>query len=105
MSRFRVEVVSVILPTTSLTARPPVVTTGRLVAQVSLDREERDMYFLTIVAHDVTSQPLNASIPVVVAVLDMNDNAPEFASANFSFVVPEDGFPNAALIANFDVSL
>ena len=74
-------------------------------AQVSLDREERDMYFLTIVAHDVTSQPLNASIPVVVAVLDMNDNAPEFASANFSFVVREDTFPNAALIANFDVSL
>ena len=105
MSRFRVEVVSVILPTTSLTARPPVVTTGRLVAQVSLDREERDMYFLTIVAHDVTTQPLNASIPVVVAVLDMNDNAPEFASANFSFMVPEDGFPNAALVANFDVSL
>ena len=63
LSRFRVEVVSVILPTTSLTAQPPVVTTGRLVAQVSLDREERDMYFLTIVAHDVTSQPLNASVP------------------------------------------
>ena len=105
MSRFRVEVVSVILPTTSLTARPPVVTTGRLVAQVSLDREERDMYFLTIVAHDITNQPLNASIPVVVAVLDMNDNAPEFANANFSFVVREDRFPNAALVANFDVSL
>ena len=63
------------------------------------------MYFLTIVAHDVTSQPLNTSIPVVVAVLDMNDNAPEFASANFSFMVREDIFPNAALIANFDVSL
>ena len=63
------------------------------------------MYFLTIVAHDVTSQPLNASVPVMVAVLDKNDNPPAFASANFSFVVPEDMFPNAALVAEFDVRL
>ena len=62
------------------------------------------MYFFILVVRDITSQPLNASVPVVVMVLDRNDNRPEFVSANFSLAVPEDAFPNDALVDEFIVS-
>lgn len=95
---------SVTLPTTSNVAQPPVVTTGRLVSQVPLDREERDVYLLTLMVRDVTSRPLNASVPVVVAVIDRNDNPPEFVNTSFSLAVPEDAFPSDTFVAEFNVS-
>lgn len=73
----------------SVEAQPPTVTIGRITTNESLDREEIGSYPLTIVATDVTDNPLNMSIEILITVVDKNDNTPTFAIANFNFELLE----------------
>ena len=86
--RFTVEVVSV-SQMTSVEARPPVVTTARLISRESFDREEIEIYQLSILAMDMSERPLNMSIPVTVRILDRNDIQPTFAAERFDFNILE----------------
>lgn len=86
--RFYVSTASVIY-STSLEAQPPVVTRGRVLNRVLLDREERDSYQLTLTAMDRSPSPLSTSIPLLVTLSEVNDNSPLFTSANFTFVLSE----------------
>lgn len=79
------------------------ITRGRIsVAQV-LDREERELYQLTLVAQDLTSTPLSVSIPVSITVLDTNDNLPTFAQPFWNFSLIEN--IASAFIMEFNVSI
>ena len=65
-------------------------TSGLLVTTTSLDREEYPSYSLTILAKDMGSPSRNATTILIVSVLDMNDNIPQFApSTQFSLSVSE----------------
>lgn len=73
----------------SVQAQPPIVTRARLVSRVSFDREEIAMYQLSILAMDVSDQPLNMSIPVTVTIVDKNDIVPSFADDSNTFNILE----------------
>ncbi|KAG8226847.1 hypothetical protein J437_LFUL004088 [Ladona fulva] len=67
---------------------------GFLYVRSPLDREERDYYALVVRAHDHGSPPRSSHVPVVVHVIDENDNAPEFFNATFNFYVRENEPPD-----------
>ncbi len=100
MTRFYVNTASVTY-STSLEAQPPVVTRGRVLNRVPLDREEMDSYQLTLTAMDRSLAPLSVSMPLTVSVSDVNDNMPMFASPNVTFVLTED--TTTTFIASFTV--
>ena len=75
-SRFRVTTDQTIHSTDH--TRPPTETEGRFFVDVPLDREERDIYHLLIVAEDITPVPLLGYANVTINVLDVNDNNPIF---------------------------
>ena len=79
-----------------------IVTRGRISTAQVLDREERGMYQLMLVAQDLTNLPLSASVPVVITVVDTNDNSPIFAQPVSSFSLPEN--IDSAFIMEFNVS-
>lgn len=60
---------------------------------VSLDREKRHVYKLNVTASDKNSSGRTkihkSTAQVVIEILDVNDNAPTFAKALYSAVVPE----------------
>ena len=58
--------------------RAPTETEGSFFVSVPLDREERDIYYLTIVAEDITFTPLLGYANVTIYVSDLNDNNPVF---------------------------
>lgn len=53
-----------------------------LVVGKELDRETRDEYHMLLVAVDGGSESLSATVSLVVAVLDINDNCPQFSRDN-----------------------
>lgn len=62
---------------------------GYLYVRSSLDREERDYYSLTIIATDHGKPPRSSQVPVVIHVLDENDNSPQFTNTTFIFKIKE----------------
>ncbi|KAH9489795.1 Protocadherin-1 [Bulinus truncatus] len=64
-------------------------TTGYLYTSGPLDRENVSSYSFKVFASDMSLNPLTGSATVVVDVLDLNDNAPQFASDSYRFKVPE----------------
>lgn len=64
-------------------------TTGRIFTTVALDREQQDIYSLTVVARDTTTNPLSATLLIVIVVQDTNDNRPVFEPAEYIIEVPE----------------
>ena len=74
---------------TSFAARPPVITTARLISRESFDREEREIYQLSILAMDMSDRPLNMSLPVTVRISDKNDIQPTFADESYDFNILE----------------
>ncbi|XP_063969116.1 protocadherin-15-like isoform X3 [Lytechinus pictus] len=65
-------------------------TTGRIFTIMALDREQQDVYMVTVVATDTTSDPLEASIPITIIVQDTNDNRPIFETDEYIIEVPEE---------------
>ena len=85
-------------------SRPPVITTGRIVTLIPLDREEMDSYTLTVIAKDMSGFPLNKTALVVVNIDDRNDITPQFSREAFTFNVPEETFGSSTPISQFNVS-
>uniref|UniRef100_A0A8C2G8P8 Protocadherin-19 n=1 Tax=Cyprinus carpio TaxID=7962 RepID=A0A8C2G8P8_CYPCA len=64
-----------------------------------LDREQRDMYNLTILAEDSGHPPLRSSKSFAVKVTDENDNPPYFTKPHYQAMVLENNVPGAFLLA------
>ena len=62
--------------------------TGDMVVRSSLDREAVNQHTLTVQAKDGGASPLTSTVQVIVNVLDVNDNKPEFTGTK-SFSVFE----------------
>lgn len=78
------------------------VTRGRVVTARAIDREAMDIYQLTLTAQDLSDSPLNASIPLMIVVLDINDNFPMFARPSWNFILTEN--TDNILVMEFNVS-
>ncbi|XP_061007506.1 protocadherin beta-15-like [Dama dama] len=68
-----------------------------LVLDKELDREKQALLRLTLTALDGGSPPRSGTTQVRILVLDINDNAPEFAQAHYQVQVPENS-PVGALV-------
>ncbi|XP_016061102.1 PREDICTED: protocadherin beta-15-like [Miniopterus natalensis] len=68
-----------------------------LVLDKELDREEQAQLRLTLTALDGGSPPLSGTAQVHILVLDVNDNAPEFAQRLYQVQVPENS-PAGSLV-------
>ncbi|PNF42485.1 hypothetical protein B7P43_G08731, partial [Cryptotermes secundus] len=68
---------------------------GYLYVKSSLDRENRDYYSLTVTARDHGDPARSSMVPVVVHVIDENDNAPEFTNSTFTFQLRENEPPDS----------
>uniref|UniRef100_A0A4W4HBI5 Protocadherin-19 n=1 Tax=Electrophorus electricus TaxID=8005 RepID=A0A4W4HBI5_ELEEL len=64
-----------------------------------LDREQRDMYNLTILAEDSGYPPLRSLKSFAVKVTDENDNPPYFTKPHYQAMVLENNVPGAFLLA------
>ncbi|KAI4499170.1 hypothetical protein M0802_005753 [Mischocyttarus mexicanus] len=67
---------------------------GQLYVKNVLDREEQDYYALEVTASDQGSPSRSSVVPVVVHILDENDNAPEFTNSSFTFHLRENELPD-----------
>ncbi|KAL0973764.1 hypothetical protein UPYG_G00210900 [Umbra pygmaea] len=77
--------------------------TGELTVSASLDREQQDVYELTVLAKDSGTPPLESAAMVTITVLDQNDNAPIFHTPHFFFFIPEN-IPPLAQVGKVGVS-
>ncbi|XP_065342592.1 cadherin-related tumor suppressor [Cloeon dipterum] len=67
---------------------------GYLYVKSPLDRETRDYYSLVVTARDEGEPPRSSQVPVVIHVIDENDNKPEFTNSSFNFYVRENQPPD-----------
>ena len=63
--------------------------TGEVFTVGSIDREERELYQLDIIATDNGQPPMSSQVSLTIAVLDVNDNEPVFESDIYDFRVFE----------------
>ncbi|XP_015435266.1 PREDICTED: cadherin-related tumor suppressor [Dufourea novaeangliae] len=80
---------------------------GQLYVKNVLDREQQDYYALEVTATDQGSPSRSSMVPVVVHIVDENDNAPEFTNSSFIFHLrenePPDTFVGKLLATDRDV--
>lgn len=62
---------------------------GYMFVKRELDREEHDYYSLTVICSDEGNPSRSSSVPVVIHIIDENDNAPQFTNSTFSFGIAE----------------
>lgn len=67
---------------------------GQLYVKHVLDREEQDYYALEVTARDQGEPARSSVVPVVVHIIDENDNAPQFTNSSFTFHVKENDLPD-----------
>jgi len=75
---------------------------GRIITGTTLDREEREIYQLQLVATDNATIPLSSSVPVTIVITDVNDNPPMFNMSALNVVAAEDLSLNSVI---FEVSV
>ncbi|XP_057695677.1 protocadherin-16-like [Corythoichthys intestinalis] len=63
-----------------------------------LDREERDVYDLRVLATDSGTPPLRAESSFTIEVTDVNDNPPLFDQTAYRQVIPEVVFPGSFVL-------
>ncbi|CAH0559968.1 unnamed protein product [Brassicogethes aeneus] len=68
---------------------------GYLYVRKALDREDKDYYSLTVMASDAGNPQRSSSVPVVIHVIDENDNSPEFTNSTFAFSIRENEPPDS----------
>lgn len=80
---------------------------GQLYVKNVLDREEQDYYALEVTASDQGNPKRSSTVPVVVHIIDENDNAPQFSNSSFTFHLrenePADTFVGKLLASDRDV--
>ncbi|CAG0895058.1 unnamed protein product [Darwinula stevensoni] len=62
---------------------------GEIFTAGQLDRERKDSYSLTVYVEDGSRPSLHDTATILVAVLDINDHAPEFQHSCYALHVPE----------------
>lgn len=62
---------------------------GYMFVKKPLDREEHDYYSLTVMCTDNGNPSRSSSVPVIIHIIDENDNAPQFTNSTFTFSVAE----------------
>ncbi|KAM8835014.1 protocadherin-16 [Synchiropus picturatus] len=72
--------------------------TGSLSILKALDREEQEVFNLTIIAEDHGKPQLSASQPLCVQLIDVNDEAPVFQRAEFEALVMENRGPGTTVL-------
>ena len=78
-------------PTDQFTINPM---TGEVFTADAIDREERDIHRLVVVASDSGEPPLSSEVSLAIMVLDINDNEPTFESDLYEFSVLENLAPS-----------
>lgn len=68
---------------------------GYLYVKKPLDREDKDYYSLSVSARDSGNPSRSSVVPVVIHVIDENDNAPEFINNTFIFSIRENEPPDS----------
>lgn len=68
---------------------------GFLYLKKPLDREDKDYYSLTVMAKDMGNPSRFSVVPVVIHVIDENDNPPQFTNSTFTFQVLENQPPDS----------
>lgn len=68
---------------------------GYLFVKAALDREERDYYALTVACRDMGTPSRSSVVPVIIHVIDENDNAPQFTNTTFTFSIAENSPPDS----------
>ncbi|RZC34665.1 Cadherin domain containing protein [Asbolus verrucosus] len=68
---------------------------GFLYVRQSLDREDKDYYSLSVTASDSGNPSRSSVVPVVIHVIDENDNSPEFTNTTFTFSIRENEPPDS----------
>ncbi|KAI1240359.1 hypothetical protein IHE44_0008776 [Lamprotornis superbus] len=63
---------------------------GFILVQKVLDREEQGSYTLTVIASDQGQPARSTALNLTVVIDDVNDNAPVFSSSSYEVKVPED---------------
>ena len=80
---------------------------GQIYVKNVLDREELDYYALEVTASDQGNPKRSSIVPVVVHIIDENDNAPQFSNSSFTFHLrenePADTFVGKLLASDRDV--
>ncbi|XP_035747404.1 cadherin-8 isoform X3 [Egretta garzetta] len=71
---------------------------GKITLATPLDRETNTWHNITIVATETRNHSQVSRVPVAIKVLDVNDNAPEFASEHEAFLC-ENGKPGQVSIS------
>ncbi|XP_075571789.1 cadherin-8 isoform X3 [Pelecanus crispus] len=69
---------------------------GKITLATPLDRETNTWHNITIVATETSNPMIMSRVPVAIKVLDVNDNAPEFASEHEAFLC-ENGKPGQVI--------
>ena len=62
---------------------------GNIYLQQGLDREQQDSYKLILRAQDMGNPPKSNTTQVVINIIDVNDNSPQFSTANYYQSVAE----------------
>ncbi|XP_071380381.1 protocadherin alpha-3-like [Centroberyx affinis] len=70
-----------------------------IVTNSQLDREQKSLYDLTIVAKDTGEPPLSCVKTISVAVSDVNDNSPEFSLSPYTFYIAENNALGASVFS------
>ncbi|XP_075606136.1 protocadherin Fat 4 [Balearica regulorum gibbericeps] len=65
-------------------------TSGLILLEKVLDREEQGFYNLTVIASDQGQPVLSTALNLTVIIDDVNDNIPVFSSSRYAVTVPED---------------
>lgn len=68
---------------------------GYLYVRSTLDREDKDYYSLTVTANDLGDPQRSSTVPVVIHVIDENDNNPQFTNSTFTFYLRENEPPDS----------
>ncbi|XP_071313488.1 protocadherin gamma-C3-like [Trachinotus anak] len=68
-----------------------------VVTKSQLDRENKSIYDLTVIAKDAGEPALTSEKTFRVVVSDVNDNSPEFSMRRYNFYVTENNLPGASV--------
>ncbi|ELU15547.1 hypothetical protein CAPTEDRAFT_96860, partial [Capitella teleta] len=70
----------------------------RLVLKKKLDREQRDLFNLQLVAYDGGISPMTGALNINIHVLDSNDNEPVFSEDSYEVTVLENTTPRTMIV-------
>ncbi|XP_060771146.1 protocadherin gamma-A11-like [Neoarius graeffei] len=74
-----------------------------MILKAPLDREQQETHRLILTAFDGGSPPKSGTVKIIVSVMDVNDNAPEFSQPLYKASLPENS-PKGTFVARVHAS-